>query len=368
VLADPAPRPAERKREIRAFLRAAMLRHPADPYFPLVGATIAWQERDQNAIPWLQRVLERSLVNGKAHLLLAQVLAAVPVRHQALLELRLAVENDPTLIGYAARMALAWAMTFDELLMTVPSEERAGKKARALSLETLGASATDREAVGARCDALALELDPTLPGPHERLAKDLVGKLGKPELCPDEAKCEHDLEQHLTAIEATHPSRSSVARLRAERLAALGMADEAEKLLAAECERFDDHQVCLQDRAKMASQIPDVERLTAAGKALLTAVCMEQERCAESATWLGDLHSGRKEWGAAVNFYRQAIRDGENVDRHVKLAQAASQAGMHAQASRSLERALEMKGEPDAELQRRLAEEKEKATAPLLGK
>ena len=356
------PRSRELRAELRGQIRAAITRHPAEPYFPLVGGTLAWQEHDQNPLPWLQRVLERSLVNGKAHLLLAQVLMAVPSRSQALLELRLAVESDGTLTGLAAGFALKWAQSFDEVLSTIPAHD-----GRAESLDALGGLATDRE-IGARCDRLAVELAPGLVGPHERLAADLVKELGSPDGCQDPDRCQADLEGHILAIEKAEPGKSSATRLRAARLAALGLADEAEKALAEECESFDDYEVCLRERVLLASQIPEPERLLAAEKALLGAVCSEQEACADAATWAGGLHAGRGEWGAAVSSFKAAVRDGETPDRLVLLATAASKTGMHAQAARALERALQLKGGRDEALKQQVLDERAAAMDPIVGR
>jgi tetratricopeptide (TPR) repeat protein len=331
-------------------------------------------------------VLERSLVNGKAHLLLAQVLMSAPSRSQALLELRLAAESDPTLTSRAAQLALKWAVGRDELLSAVPHGQ-----GRAQSLDSLGALATDR-AMGAHCDRLALELDAKLLGPHERLGADLVkvlgalatcpdgalcdaakakltpGVLGEQGACADRASCEAALEAHIAAIERAEPRRSSAARLRASRQAAIGKADEAERILGEECEQYDDYEICLRERVQVAAQIQAPERLLAAEKALLGAVCSQRESCAETATWAGDLHAGRGEWGAAVNSYKAAVRDGENADRLVKLATAASKTGMHAQAARSLEQALRLRGSKDPALEKFLSDERDLALGTVIGR
>ncbi len=73
-----------------------------------------------SAIPWLQRSLERAQVNGRAHLLLAEVLALRGARRQALLELRLALEDDPALLSVTTVLAMRWAKGFDDLLAVVP--------------------------------------------------------------------------------------------------------------------------------------------------------------------------------------------------------------------------------------------------------
>src|SRR5207244_864257 len=89
------PRTSSQRQRLRGDLRAAMRRHPAEPYFPLMGGALAWQEQDENPVPWLQRALERSRANGRAHLLLADVLHQHGARLQALMELRLALSADP---------------------------------------------------------------------------------------------------------------------------------------------------------------------------------------------------------------------------------------------------------------------------------
>jgi hypothetical protein len=57
-----------------ARARDAMLRHPAAPYFPFVGAVRATVARDESVVPWAGRALERSPVYGRVHLLLGRSL------------------------------------------------------------------------------------------------------------------------------------------------------------------------------------------------------------------------------------------------------------------------------------------------------
>jgi tetratricopeptide (TPR) repeat protein len=362
LLASQPPRDPEQRAALRDHLRAAMLRHPADPYFPLLGGMLAWQERDQAPIPWLQRALERSLVNGRTHLMLAQVLMEVPARSQALLELRLAVEGDPTLVHTTATLALKWATSTDELLATVPTGE-----GRATSLDALGRIARDRK-VGSLCDRLALEADPDLLGPRQRLAQDIIGALKSKEDCQgeDRARCEAELETHVKGIERARPDVSAAMRLRADLLLALGRPEEAEKLLAESCPRFKDQPVCLRARVQAAAEVTGPELLTKAAKALLSAVCVDRGKCADTATWLGDLHAGRSEWGAAMGYYERAARDKESVEALLKLAGAASRGKMHAQAVRALERALALRGGHDPEISKRLAAERNILLRPMM--
>src|SRR5262249_34366056 len=50
----------------RDELKKAMTRHPAEPYFPLLGAIVARKAHDSSPLPWIERSLERANVNGYA--------------------------------------------------------------------------------------------------------------------------------------------------------------------------------------------------------------------------------------------------------------------------------------------------------------
>src|SRR5262249_21400845 len=71
----------------RSALRRAVVRHPADPYFPRIGSIMAWRER-KTPFRWIERALERGMTVGATHLYLARILASSGARSQALLEAR----------------------------------------------------------------------------------------------------------------------------------------------------------------------------------------------------------------------------------------------------------------------------------------
>jgi hypothetical protein len=76
-----------------AMLRAPMLRHPGEAYFPLVGSIPA-ARAGGDPLRWIGRALERSPLDGQAHLRLADVMASRGARRQALFHLRLAAVYD----------------------------------------------------------------------------------------------------------------------------------------------------------------------------------------------------------------------------------------------------------------------------------
>ncbi|MEI7892856.1 MAG: O-antigen ligase family protein, partial [Myxococcales bacterium] len=77
-------------------LRAAMLRHPSEPFLPYAGALRAARLREESVLPWVARTLELAPAYGRAHLLLGDELAS-HAPSQARLEYRLAMEQEPSL-------------------------------------------------------------------------------------------------------------------------------------------------------------------------------------------------------------------------------------------------------------------------------
>ncbi|MBM4356743.1 MAG: O-antigen ligase family protein [Deltaproteobacteria bacterium] len=336
------PRVAGERRELRAKLRAAMLRHPAEPYFALLGAALAHEERDENPIVWLQRALERSRTNGRAHVLLAQVLERLGAKGQALMELRLAIAADPTLVDTAAQVAVDFGVDEADLARMVPAGEHAGK-----TWAALGARLKDQPAAR-RCDERALAADPSLVGPLSRLGMVLVEQRAHSRGCvADEAKCARAVEDYARRLEDGAPRSSHAGQLRARWLAATGKTDEAAALLADVCDSVEDRVPCLYARTSIAATTRSPEPLAAAERSLVTTVCAEESQCASVTDWLGNLHAGRGEWGTAANFYSRSLQHEETTEVLLKLADASSRSGLAGQALRSYERALTRRGGRD---------------------
>jgi O-antigen ligase/polysaccharide polymerase Wzy-like membrane protein len=363
LLSDKVPREPARREELRGRLRAAMARHPAEPYFPLAGALLAWQERDQSPLPWLQRTLERSRTNGRAHLLVAMVLETVGARKQALLELRLAMESDPSMHNSAAQLAVRWARDMDELAETVP----AGTSAAAI-WDLFGATAPNRK-LGATCDERALELEADRTGPHIRLAQDLIVSRQSGDCASEknQAKCAASVEEHASVVERELPETSSALQLRARWIAATGDNKKAAEMLKERCAETSDQLPCLELRLHIASQVQDAAIFSDAADALRRASCLNVERCARVNTWIGDAHHARREYGAAVAAYERALRDEPTDERFLKLAEAASGAGLEVQALKALERMNQQHGQTDPAIKKRIEELRRKlaeTTAP----
>jgi tetratricopeptide (TPR) repeat protein len=352
---------------LRDDLRTAMRRHPAEPYFPLMGALLALRAHDQSPMPWLQHTLERGQVNGRAHLLLAEYLAARGAKKQALFEIRLAAENEPQIAGAAALRLSHWTKDFDELRGAVP-EGLGGVR----MFDQLAVSYTAKEdaPLSVRCNQEVIARDPSEVGARYRLANLLLLALEDPKdgpaLCPDREACRREVTAQADAIAGFKPDSSMVPLLRARLLVVDGKVDDAVTLLETECARVADRVPCLRARVLTALKIPGPSRFNAAAKEMVGSACTSPASCAEIATWVGDIRSGRGETGLALEMYERAARVDPTEARWLTLAESASRAGAHARAAEALQRIALRHGGRDPELARRIEEERSRAATGLI--
>ena len=359
---------------VRDLVRKTMLRHPAEPYFPLIGALVALRSHDQSAMPWLQHTLERGQVNGRAHLLLAEFLGGRGAKKQALFELRLTVENDGGLAGSAAKILVRWTRDYDELVSAVPAG-----KAGIRMLDQVAAYLNQPQdwRLQTRCNQEVLARDPSEVGARTRETSARLDALatGKPEgLCADAAACHKEILDHATAIALTQPTTSTAALIRSRLLLVDNKPEEAVSLLEIECQKVTDRIPCLQARVSAAARINDphpgragaVDHLAIAAKELIGNACTTAVSCADMATWVGEIRRGRNEIGHALAMYERAARADPTEARWLKLADVASNAGEHARAAEALERVAQRHGGGDPELKQRIQAERSLAGSRLL--
>ncbi|MEJ7734733.1 MAG: O-antigen ligase family protein [Polyangiaceae bacterium] len=238
----------------------AMLEHPADYYFPLLGGAMAWRFQDRNPIPWIQRALERAPLSGRAHLLLADVVAARGATAQALFELRLAAEYEPPLGGSTASRAARWSRSFDDVMRAVP-ESAVGVSI----LDTVAGKVKDAEIIR-RADEEILRRDPTKIGPRQRVVFARIQALQREGdgLCVDRAKCQREVEEQCEALQRLYPDSSLAAQLRADLLTVMGKTGEAAALLGTACALPRERSGCLQRQVSALAAIGKTADLHAA--------------------------------------------------------------------------------------------------------
>ncbi len=338
--------PTMTKDEFRPIVRNAMLRHPADPYFPLIGAVWALRSKQDNPIPYVQRALERSRVYGRAHLLMAGILFAQHVDNQALLELKFATRDDPSVISAAVALAIEHTQDHDDLERMVPEGDEG-----APVLQTLGAWLHGRNpAAGRQFDEEAVLRDGTSVDSRTRLAQDLLAELGKGDqsvVCgaaEAKRKCVEWLDQDIAAIAEIAPDRCGWALLRSQMLEVQGQPAEADKVLQDVCDRVTDRFNCVRARLDLAVRRKDGGLVETLVKQVAALGCTSSAECARTSVWVGDFETGIGNLGAAATAYERATQqDSSNADAYVRLGRTSATLGMWARAMRAFERAVKLR-------------------------
>ena len=357
----------ERLSTIRTDVQQSILRHPAEPYFPLMGAILAARADDTNPLPWIERALERGAVNGPAHLLLAQVLSRHGAMRQGLLEYRLAYHDDPALAWEVATQVIARAPSFDGLLIAVPD----GTEGAGL-LEIMGAllAAPSQAELRGRCDRETILRNPRAVAPRVREADLRLRAMAKGStstLCTDRARCKAEVLELADSIAAIEPELSTATTLRARLLELDDKPIEAARMLSKLCDDVADWLNCLQARVSLAAQVGGPEPFSSAAKDLLGAGCSTPDIVCRHRNlfWPSCARSGVSgAWRSRFTLVRRA-RTRQNEARWLRLANAAAQAGAHAQAVEALETVSRQRGGSDAELRKRIDAERSLALSPV---
>ena len=331
----------------RQKLRAAIRRHPGDPFLPLLGGLEARRRPDGKPLRWLARAVERDPTNGRPHLVLAEVFARTGARGQALMELRLAVERDPQLTGRAAAMAVKLTNAFDRLERAVPEGPEGARM-----LAELGARISRKQQPALRKQLLraAMGRDPVLVRPRSVEASDLLAELKQDppsKRCTPRGPCLARIQEHIRVIDEQAPDSAQAHILHAQLLALDGKHRDAEKLLAENCGRYRNATACWRQRVVVANEIPTAKVLGDAMSSYLASACTRPAQCARAAGWLGGLLARRGDWAGAAAKYERAAREDPTAARWLKLAESAARAGQATRARHALRRAKRSREEPN---------------------
>jgi tetratricopeptide (TPR) repeat protein len=350
--------------DLESHLRAAILRHPAEPYFPLVAAQVAWMTKGRNPMPALERSFERASINGRAHLLLAQILLSQGRLPQARLELRMATTDEPDLASSTAPLAVRASSSLEETLETVPI----GGDGVSLLTRLIDLGPEDERLPLLR---EALHRAPADSSLVAKMTAHYLGELQKgaaSAMCAADqrATCIREFESSVATLDRLLPRLSEADRYRAQWLVINGEPEKAEALLTARCQAADDPLPCLVARARVAVPLKDPMVLHKAIHDFMQLGCGSERQCAEISTDAGDMLATRGEWGTALTYYVRASKNEPNEARWLRIAGAASKVGAHAQAADALEKVAQIRGKDDPHLQALIQEERNQSVAPIL--
>jgi hypothetical protein len=334
-------------------LRQAVLRHPAEPYFPLLGALAANRTQGATVLPWVVAALERDVMNARAHMVLASVLMRNHVVDQALMELRFSVQDDPALASQAGQMASRLTRNFEKLDRTAPP-------GRDGSVMLVAAAVADqpKEAPDFRLKILDLAVarDPTYITARTARAHELfaVASRGSPPCdAASRPDCLARIRDDADAVRRLDPTSCDPLLLKAKLLVGQGDPAGGEALLAAECASCADKVRCLLERVSIASEFSGTESLVTAARAYISVACSNDEQCLGAHVLLGDLFGRRGLWPVAAEHYHEAASKGRKAEWWLRTADASLKAGQVGRASLALLRARR-DGAGDAAVQSRI--------------
>jgi hypothetical protein len=328
-----------------ARAKQAMLRHPAEPYFPFVGAVRAIVVRDESVLPWAARALERSPVYGRVHLLIARSLF-VKNPSQARLEYRLACLQDSNLCYHEE--ALPLVLGYDDAMELVPDSPRAP-----LVLSRLADSLGGRlPSTVVRLDRALSEREPGALGPVRRAASAALQDVKNAESWCDEGSerrpaagrpsTDADSRKHLCVadglaaaqrLRAVAPEKCDGHALTAELRVATGDIDAGFAELAGALDQVGDRSACARRMVNLAQQTGNSARVDTSIERLLNLGCETLPECVNNLTFAAGVETSRGRQGRGLALTKKAWeRAPERDDLLAEIAARAEAQGFHGEA------------------------------------
>jgi len=285
-------------------VRAAILRYPSEPFFPLMGAVRA-QVNDEGAsiVPWVARALERDPHFGRAHFVLARSLGP---RHsaQARLEYRLAYENDVQLRDQIVREGLRLVDDPNTALEMVPEGPAGVDFLRALVV----ALAERRPSTAALLDREIERRSPGDNGPLRRRVEAEVSDTADDASWCSKGECVHEGLSLAASLSEREPSRCEshvlVARLKVLNGEVASALDGLERAL----ETVTDRAACERQLVALALGNGQTRRGDVALERLIRGGCGAAADCSDFYGWAAGVEEGRGHFVSAIRLYKAILQ------------------------------------------------------------
>ncbi len=313
-----------------ASARAAMLRHPAEPYLSYMGALRASRTNDDSVIRWAEHTLDRALVYGPVHLLLARALRDVRPA-QARVEYRYALLQGLDGNIDVVRETLPLVHSFDDVIEIVPSVE-----SHKLDLVQFDAAlATRLPATAWEIEDEILRRDPnegvTLTRRADAALRDLQDG-DAASWCSDRVACVNKALDASAKVISVAPNECAGYVVRARVLQTSGDVDHALSELKSAADHTEDSGVCLTARVDIARHFGSYEQTTAAVDDLVRRGCSGDD-CANTFQFAAAVEAERRDFARALTFSKKAYETSPECDSCLASAASyASQMGLHAEA------------------------------------
>ncbi len=324
-----ATRPAPRE-DLLEVERQAMLRHPAEAYFPFIGSVEA-SRQGKNVIPWIERTLTLSPIYGPAHFVLAEQLER-KAPAQARLEYRLTLTQDQELPLFQQVIARATPLvrSFDDALEVVPANAF-----RLPTLTALAQSLGDRlPATRARLDEMIRAIDPNASGPLERAIADATVDLEAGDAapwCTPRTECVQTGLEAVRHLAALRPGSCGPYVERARLVVAADHAPTALHELQDEAQTALDPPICWRYLGELAAATKQDHYVAVAEEAMARRAGGSDAECADHLSWAASLEERRGNYRSAMSFYARAQ---EKEPTRLDLVEHTAQLGLRPRVSR----------------------------------
>jgi hypothetical protein len=318
--------------------RAAMTRHPAEPYLPFAMALRKTAAHEDSALPWIAATIERAKVYGPAHLALARLIWPRSSR-QAMLEYRLAMEQAPGLIELVLDEASRLVRSYDDAVELVPS----GSMGPGV-LDSLAARLASRlPSTSVRLDERLAALSPPVTTPAARgvvlrraeLATLDVEAAGATPWCDGLQRdaCEKGAVAAARSYQGLAPEECAGYEMEARARAAVGDPGGL-TVLAGAVDRARDRLECLQALTRVSDRMHDDAGAESALTRIVAMGCATEAECAKNLAWVAaeeEMH-GRPAKAKALykRAYDQAPETSSLLENVGRLAAAQ---GLHVEAA-----------------------------------
>lgn len=364
----------ERSKAFGAQLRGAIRRHPADPYFYILGGGAALAGGEGDPLRWVRLALERGPREGRAHLLLATILVRRGANRQALLHYRLAAEHEAALSKSAMTSAARLVQTPDDVKAIAGSDSSSSNLLAQLAVALVAEGRTE---LAVLADDIALERGATTPSPRARRAERMLAarqrmRRGEPPTQADldfaaectiseaQEACDRHLDEDITALESAAPPLGL--QLRVTKLRSENRGADALTLLEGACGKMADASGCLGLRLEVAASMSARQPVDDAQRDFVANECSTSELCAAAWDRVSAVRAARGDAQAAIAAAGKAARESPNEARWSRLADLATNAGMHAKAVEALEALSRLPGGANPEIEAKLRDARGRAS------
>lgn len=310
--------------------RAAMLRHPAEPFLPYMGELRAAAARDESLIPWAARALERSPVFGRVHLLLARSMWSRP--GQARLEYKLAYAQDLTLIGSVAEESPPLIQSYDDAMELVTD----GPQGALLLASMSERLKKELPATAFRLDEEILRRDPNATEPLiHAVSRDLHDVSEKEPWCAaDSKRCVEEALVRADHLVGVRPEHCDSWELRSQLILASGDPKRAMEDLSLAIDKANDRSACARAFVRLALSTGQTLYIEQAVERLATIGCSTNDECIATMAYLADTERGTHNDRRAIYYYKRALElNPGDASYLVAIAQIAEQNNLHGEAA-----------------------------------